>query len=95
MFHHQSSADIEALLENLTTLISRYPKYASARNNRVQSIRTIYGDGLLVSNTQKSLDPEQDRSDEKRKRDAAEVALSDLATAIDLLSAASLSKLST
>ena len=32
----------------LDKLIENHPDYASARNNRVQALRTLYGDGLLV-----------------------------------------------
>lgn len=35
-------------IQNLDALIDEYPKYASARNNRAQALRRVYGDGILV-----------------------------------------------
>ena len=32
----------------LDQLIEKHPSYASAKNNRVQALRTMYGDGMLV-----------------------------------------------
>lgn len=32
----------------LDRLVEAYPQYASARNNRVQALRRLYGDGVLV-----------------------------------------------
>lgn len=35
-------------IKSLDQLIEEYPHYASARNNRAQALRRIYGDGMLV-----------------------------------------------
>lgn len=41
-------AQYESSLQTLGELIREYPNYASARNNRAQAIRRVYGDGILV-----------------------------------------------
>ncbi|RDL38260.1 Uncharacterized protein BP5553_02600 [Venustampulla echinocandica] len=41
-------AQYESSLKNLGELIREYPNYASARNNRAQALRRVYGDGILV-----------------------------------------------
>jgi hypothetical protein len=69
-------------------LIEEYPNYASARNNRAQSLRRIYGDGMLVKTTgsQKDeapiLDPE---ASDEALLSASRIILTDLSTAIQLL----------
>lgn len=40
----------ERCLDDLNALVKEFPKYASARNNRAQALRRMYGDGLLVRN---------------------------------------------
>lgn len=76
-------------IEDLDALISEFPSYASARNNRVQAFRSLYSDSLLMqeaSQTTGSLVQlaAQGRSQSKSK--VAETVLSDLETAISLLS---------
>lgn len=39
----------QTAIESFSKLIEENPNYASARNNRAQAIRRVYGDGLLVS----------------------------------------------
>jgi hypothetical protein len=69
-------------------LIAEYPEYASARNNRAQSLRRIYGDGMLVRTAGPSkeeapvLDPAA--SDEVLLATSSTI-LTDLSTAITLL----------
>lgn len=73
-------------LDGLSALITANPSYASARNNRVQAIRRLYGDGMLVTGVDASdglLTGEDDRQD---KQAVASQALSDLDTCISLLS---------
>ncbi|KAI0096510.1 hypothetical protein F4814DRAFT_132539 [Daldinia grandis] len=71
-------------LSKLGELITEYPKYASARNNRAQVFRRLYGDALLLSGDQapRGLLSEVD---ELEKSQAADLALSDLDQAISLL----------
>ncbi|KAI1652153.1 uncharacterized protein F4817DRAFT_4738 [Daldinia loculata] len=71
-------------LSKLGELITEYPKYASARNNRAQVFRRLYGDALLLSGDQTSRGLLND-VDELEKSQAADLALSDLDQAISLL----------
>ncbi|WYZ37455.1 hypothetical protein EsH8_II_000961 [Colletotrichum jinshuiense] len=41
--------EYKTLLSKLDDFISEYPNYASARNNRVQALRRLYGDTMLVA----------------------------------------------
>ena len=80
---------LEAVM-SFDKLIEEHPNYASARNNRAQSLRRIYGDGLLVRttsglgrpDTEAALDP--DASD-LVLMSASSTILNDLTTAILLL----------
>jgi hypothetical protein len=77
-------------LSKLDDLIDKYPNYASARNNRVQALRRLYGDTMLLdsfSDASQSLIPSPN-SDEKKK--IAIKSLSDLDSCIRLLSPPSL-----
>jgi len=73
---------------SLDDLIEEYPSYASARNNRAQALRRLYGDGILVKSAESikeeapALDPVA--SDETLIR-ASTIILTDLSTAITLL----------
>jgi hypothetical protein len=76
-------------VKDLDTLITSCPNYASARNNRAQALRRIYGDGILVSNStlQKNedvpvLDP---NPSDAVLITASTTILRDLSTAITLL----------
>lgn len=73
-------------LDGLSTLITTTPSYASARNNRVQTIRRLYGDGMLVTGVDPSDSPLVARGDGQERQAAARQALSDLDTCIALLS---------
>lgn len=76
----------------LDALIAEYPNYASARNNRAQAMRRLYGDLMLLSVTASAaampLLPAPAR-DEKRAASAS--ALRDLETSIALLTPEALS----
>jgi len=76
-------------VESIDTLIAEYPRYASARNNRAQALRRIYGDGVLVrlpkghwTDEATPLDPSP--SDEILISVSTTI-LTDLSTAINLL----------
>lgn len=73
-------------LNGLSTLITANPSYASARNNRVQAIRRLYGDGMLVRGLDACDCLLNDGVDGQEKQSAASQALSDLDTCISLLS---------
>ncbi|KAI1105018.1 hypothetical protein F4804DRAFT_331686 [Jackrogersella minutella] len=81
--------EYEQCVSRLGELISEYPNYASARNNRAQALRRLYGDTMLISGEHgsKGLLGDADNSDKSR---AAALALSDLDTAISLLTPKSL-----
>jgi hypothetical protein len=80
-------SDYLACIKSLDNLIDEYPKYASARNNRAQALRRIYGDGMLVkfsgaSKEAQLLDPSASNSS---LISASKIVLEDLTTAILLL----------
>jgi len=79
-------------MQDLTALISEFPQYASARNNRVQAIRTIEEDGLLVCKATDGTKSETANLDDIKRRSAAELAITDLITGINLLTDTSLGK---
>lgn len=77
-------------VRQLDELIDEYPNYASARNNRAQALRRIYGDSLLVTNPTSPPSLENtsvlDTSpSETTLLSASTTILSDLSTAISLL----------
>lgn len=71
-------------LAGLSTLITANPSYASARNNRVQVIRRLHGDGMLATGVDPSDSPLVGGKDGQLA--AASQALSDLDICISLLS---------
>ncbi|KAI2631992.1 hypothetical protein GGR54DRAFT_634761 [Hypoxylon sp. NC1633] len=76
-------------VSQLGELISEHHNYASARNNRAQALRRLYGDTIILSGeyTSTALLREVDDSE---KSQAAAQALSDLDKAISLLTPKSL-----
>ncbi|KUI60643.1 hypothetical protein VP1G_07814 [Cytospora mali] len=72
-------------LAGLSTLISANPSYASARNNRAQASRRLFGDGMLVMGVEPSDKPLVARSDPEEMLSAGSRTLSDLDTCISLL----------
>ncbi|KAI5927948.1 hypothetical protein F4810DRAFT_165920 [Camillea tinctor] len=73
----------------LGQIISDQPKYASARNNRAQALRRLYGDTMMLSGKPDGKALIQDAGDEEIS-EAAVTALSDLDEAITLLTPKSL-----
>jgi hypothetical protein len=75
-------------VQSLDALVEDYPRYASARNNRAQALRRIYGDGILVDSSE-SLREEAAALDPQASGASVIVAsttiLTDLSTAITLL----------
>lgn len=72
-------------LAGLSELISTHPQYASARNNRAQVYRRMYGDGMLVTGAKQAVEPLIPAGDDER-RSAACQTLSDLDECVSLLS---------
>ncbi|PHH78686.1 hypothetical protein CDD82_2909 [Ophiocordyceps australis] len=78
-------------LASLDRLISEHPNYASARNNRLQVTRRLYGDAMLLNiNTNIPLPLLQNPPHSERKQ-AALMALQDVDRCIALLSPATMS----
>jgi hypothetical protein len=76
-------------IKSLDALIEEYPKYASARNNRAQALRRIYGDGILVrlpeSQSSGEAAPLDTSASNSTLLSASATILTDLSTAINLL----------
>ncbi|ORY64037.1 uncharacterized protein BCR38DRAFT_344043 [Pseudomassariella vexata] len=80
--------DYHSAVSRLGDIISEYPKYASARNNRAQALRRLYGDTMLLQ----TFNPRAlvQACDGQEIIKAAKTALSDLDEAIRLLTPKSL-----
>lgn len=77
-----------ACIANLDELIEEHPKYASARNNRAQALRRVYGDLVLVKEAVAKLSVSaalDTAASEPTIVSASSTILSDLDTAIMLL----------
>ncbi|RFU82028.1 hypothetical protein TARUN_170 [Trichoderma arundinaceum] len=88
----QSEEDTDKAIESYKNcvsdfghLISDYPLYASARNNRAQIMRRLYGDSMLLSHTATMPMPLIPQPEQSEKRKAAKNTLEDMETAIQLL----------
>lgn len=79
-------SEYRELLSKLGEFISEYPSYASARNNRVQALRRLYGDTMLLEDAGEDEQRLISESQADERREMAELALGDLETAIKLLS---------
>jgi hypothetical protein len=81
-------AQYVACVRSLDELVEEYPKYASARNNRAQALRRIYGDGILVktpSKTSEAMPVLDSEASEAELISISSKILNDLTTAIALL----------
>ncbi|KAH6606677.1 hypothetical protein Trco_005830 [Trichoderma cornu-damae] len=92
----RSEGDAEQAIEGYKTcvsdlghLISDYPLYASARNNRAQIMRRLYGDSMLLNYTATMPMPLIPQPEPSEKRKAAKNALEDMEIAIQLLTPSS------
>jgi hypothetical protein len=76
-------------IKRLDELIAEYPNYASARNNRAQALRRIYGDGILVrlpgAPSTENAAPLDSSPSEATLLPTSTTILTDLSTAISLL----------
>lgn len=79
-------AGYRAALAQLDDLVAAHPRYASARNNRAQIVRRLYGDKMLlpVAMSASAMPLVQSPSAEEKRRAAAQ-ALGDLEVSIALL----------
>lgn len=89
----RSIADSEAVVDgyrqcvaNLTSLITQTPNYSSARNNRAQALRRLYGDALLLNITTRMPMPLIEEPERHERTQAALDCLGDLEQSIELLS---------
>ncbi|KAM0343636.1 hypothetical protein ACHAPU_008388 [Fusarium lateritium] len=73
-------------LSAVEDMISEYPNYASARNNRVQILRRLYGDAMLLSDTKDDSMPLIENPDQSERRKAVVTALEDMEVSVALLS---------
>jgi hypothetical protein len=77
-------------ISNLQTLISEHPNYASARNNRAQALRRLYGDAMLLNQNSDMPMPLIVHGEPAQRKQAARTALKDLELSIKLLTPESL-----
>ncbi|KAM4059117.1 hypothetical protein HRG_008016 [Hirsutella rhossiliensis] len=93
---HAEDADEAAIegfrqcISDLDSLVSEEPRYASARNNRAQVIRRIYGDCMLLNITTGMPMPLIAEPEKSERRKVAVTALEDLERSIALLSPATI-----
>lgn len=78
-------------VKEFDALIDEYPNYASARNNRAQIMRRLYGDAMLLNFTTGIPMPLIDEPEQAEKVASAAKALNDLDTSITLLTPPSFS----
>ncbi|KAK1761351.1 ribosomal L27e protein family-domain-containing protein [Echria macrotheca] len=69
-------------------IINECPHYASARNNRAQALRRLYGDTMLLANAPQPPQALIRKTEQAERLQAAETVLSDLEQAISLLTPA-------
>ncbi|KAK3304241.1 uncharacterized protein B0T15DRAFT_233793 [Chaetomium strumarium] len=72
-------------VSRLGQLIQNHPQYASARNNRAQALRRLYGDALLIPDAPRNPQALLQQFDDFERLGAAKTVLSDLDHAISLL----------
>lgn len=83
-------AEYKKCVGDLSGIISGQPSYASARNNRAQAARRLYGDNMLLAAFQGAQKPLIPDSGQAERVSAASRCLTDLDEAISLLTPASL-----
>lgn len=76
----------KACIDQLSQIINEFPDYASAKNNRAQALRRLYGDSMLVTKAEGSSQGIALEAAEHEVKEAAVTALTDLGNAIRLLS---------
>ncbi|EPE30866.1 hypothetical protein GLAREA_03833 [Glarea lozoyensis ATCC 20868] len=89
----------QSVISELDNLISEHPKYASARNNRVQALRRLYGDAIFIQRTENTISSNEPQpllknADQTTLTKISTTILTDLSTGISLLTPAPFSALS-
>ncbi|KAL2160028.1 hypothetical protein VTH06DRAFT_1683 [Thermothelomyces fergusii] len=79
------AAEYRKCVSRLGQLIQNYPQYASARNNRAQALRRLYGDSMLIADAPRNPQALLQEVADGERLEAAKTALSDLDHAISLL----------
>jgi hypothetical protein len=72
-------------VSRLGQLVQDHPQYASARNNRAQALRRLYGDSMLVGDAPRTPQRLLQEFDDAERFEAAATVLGDLDHAIALL----------
>lgn len=72
-------------VSKLGQLIQNHPQYASARNNRAQALRRLYGDSVLVAGAPASSQALLHGADDTERLETGKTMLCDLDDAISLL----------
>ncbi|GAB1313275.1 hypothetical protein MFIFM68171_03485 [Madurella fahalii] len=75
-------------VSRLSRLIYDHPRYASARNNRAQALRRLYGDSILVTDAPRLPQALIREVDDAERLETAKTLLDDLDRAISLLTPA-------
>ncbi|KAH6656647.1 hypothetical protein BKA67DRAFT_531907 [Truncatella angustata] len=75
--------EYQTCVSRLGMLITEHPRYASARNNRAQALRRLYGDTILLKAS--SLQALNQDATEEERANAAVAILTDLDEAVSLL----------
>ncbi|KAK2002420.1 hypothetical protein LX36DRAFT_652214 [Colletotrichum falcatum] len=73
------------LLSQLDRFIGEYPNYASARNNRVQALRRLYGDTMLLAGSPTTSQRLIENPQQAESTQYAKIALEDTERSIALL----------
>ncbi|KAL2129940.1 hypothetical protein VTI74DRAFT_7084 [Chaetomium olivicolor] len=79
------AAEYRKCVSQLSQLIQEHPEYASARNNRAQALRRLYGDSMLVADAPKNPQALLQQIDDAERLEAVKMVLGDLDRAIALL----------
>lgn len=87
-------AEYRKCVSRLGELVQRHPQYASARNNRAQALRRLYGDSMLVADAPRNSQALLQPVDDGERIEAAKTVLGDLDHAIVLLTPKAYSRLS-
>lgn len=89
-----TTAQYQECIKSLDGLIRQHPNYASARNNRAQALRRLYGDSMLMADTNPLPQALIKNPEEDERKRVAEIVLSDLDHSIALLTPAPKASLS-
>ncbi|OLN95312.1 Tetratricopeptide repeat protein 36-like protein [Colletotrichum chlorophyti] len=77
--------EYKALLSSLDAFIAEHPSYASARNNRVQALRRLYGDTMLLAGAPATSQKLIENPDPTELIQHSKIALEDIEKSISLL----------